>query len=51
MFASLRSSLTRMATTRAFAVPPVPSAVRLYSAHKVETDDEFDNRWVNYFKK
>lgn len=28
-----------------------PLASRCYSHGKVETDEEFDSRWVNYFSK
>uniref|UniRef100_A0A8C1TWA2 Cytochrome c oxidase subunit 5A, mitochondrial n=1 Tax=Cyprinus carpio TaxID=7962 RepID=A0A8C1TWA2_CYPCA len=30
---------------------PAPLAVRCYSHAKVETDEEFDSRWVTYFSK
>lgn len=30
---------------------PAPLAARCYSHGKVETDEEFDARWVTYFSK
>ncbi|RXN15504.1 cytochrome c oxidase subunit mitochondrial-like protein [Labeo rohita] len=37
--------------TRARAAFTAPLAVRCYSHAKVETDEEFDSRWVTYFSK
>lgn len=34
-----------------FIFPPAPLASRCYSHSKVETDEEFDSRWVTYFSK
>uniref|UniRef100_A0A8C1CNF2 Cytochrome c oxidase subunit 5A, mitochondrial n=1 Tax=Cyprinus carpio carpio TaxID=630221 RepID=A0A8C1CNF2_CYPCA len=37
--------------TRTRAAFTAPLAVRCYSHAKVETDEEFDSRWVTYFSK
>uniref|UniRef100_A0A673H2U1 Cytochrome c oxidase subunit 5A, mitochondrial n=1 Tax=Sinocyclocheilus rhinocerous TaxID=307959 RepID=A0A673H2U1_9TELE len=37
--------------TRAQAAFTAPLAVRCYSHAKVETNEEFDSRWVTYFSK
>ena len=49
MLSSLRCSLSRMVVSPMAATRS--PLVRLYSSEKAESDDEFDNRWVNYFKK
>ena len=46
MLASLRTPVSRLV-----AVSTRVAAVRSYSAAKVESDAEFENRWVNYFSK
>nr|XP_061796705.1 cytochrome c oxidase subunit 5A, mitochondrial-like isoform X1 [Nerophis lumbriciformis] len=50
---ALRLSATgaRTLTTRKMSCFTAPLASRCYSHAKVETDEEFDARWVTYFNK
>ncbi len=54
MLSSARSSLIRFVSTlsaRNSGLMATQSTVRLYSAKKQETDEDFDNRWEAYFRK
>jgi hypothetical protein len=55
MLSSARSSLIRFASTltarNSRLMATQISSVRLYSAKKQETDEDFDNKWEAYFRK
>jgi hypothetical protein len=54
MLAAFRNPISRLAanmTAKSLATANTTTAVRTYSSHKKETDEEFDNRWESYFKK
>lgn len=52
MFSLIRVPLMRIAKPELLINATGSNLVsRLYSSHKVETDEEFDNKWESYFKR
>jgi hypothetical protein len=52
MFSLIRTPLMRIAKPELLMNITGSNLVsRLYSSHKVETDEEFDSKWESYFKR
>jgi hypothetical protein len=52
MFSIIRTPLMRIAKPELLMNLTGSNLVsRLYSSHKVETDEEFDSKWESYFKR
>ena len=54
MLSSIRNPLSKITSnlvTKSLAASRTATVARAYSSHHKETDEEFDQKWENYFKK